>query len=62
MALTVFYPPNGDKFEGGYHVEKNPINGAMTLVEPSKGKQFLKLSYNPQSTWKIKTLTILSKT
>ena len=54
MALPVIPPPNGERFEGGYHVEKNPINGALTLVEPSKGKQFLKLSYNPQSVWKLK--------
>ena len=38
MALPVIPPPNGERFEGGYHVEKNPINGALTLVEPSKGK------------------------
>jgi hypothetical protein len=38
MALPVITPPNGERFEGGYHVEKNPINGALKLVEPSKGK------------------------
>ena len=38
MVLPVIPPPNGEIFEGGYHVEKNPINGATTLVEPKKGK------------------------
>ena len=37
VALPVIPPPNGEIFEGGYHVEKNPINGATTLVEPKKG-------------------------
>ena len=35
-AMPVIPPPNGERFEGGYHVERNPINGAATLVEPGE--------------------------
>ena len=27
-------PPIGEKFEGGYHIERNPITGAARLVHP----------------------------
>ena len=37
MDLPVIPPPNGERLKGGYHVERNPINGALTLVEPKKG-------------------------
>ena len=37
LALPVIPPPTGERFEGGYHVERNPINGATILVEPGKG-------------------------
>ena len=33
----VIPPPIGEIFDGGYHLERNPINGATTLVEPSRG-------------------------
>ena len=39
MALPVIPPPKGERFEGGYHVERNPINGATILVEPGKDKK-----------------------
>ena len=35
--MPVIPPPTGEIFDGGYHLERNPINGATTLVEPSKG-------------------------
>jgi len=34
IAVPVIPPPDGVKFEGGYHVERNPINGAARLVPP----------------------------
>ena len=34
VAVPVIPPPPGVKFEGGYHIEKNPINGAAVLVPP----------------------------
>ncbi len=35
MAVPLVPPPEGEKFEGGYHVEKNPITGGARLVPPS---------------------------
>ena len=43
-ALPVIPPPNGERFEGGYHIERNPINGALTIVEPGKSSKELKLT------------------
>ena len=34
IAVPVIPPPDGVKFEGGYHIERNPINGAARLVPP----------------------------
>ena len=34
MAVPVIPPAPGVMFEGGYHIEKNPINGAAVLVPP----------------------------
>ena len=66
MALPVIPPPNGERFEGGYHVERNPINGALTLVEPRKGKHSkyptVFEALNPKSILNIKMLDNLSKT
>jgi len=39
MAVPVIPPPPGVMFEGGYHIERNPINGAAVLVPP-KGLLF----------------------
>ena len=38
IAVPVIPPPDGVKFEGGYHVERNPINGAARLVPPDGEK------------------------
>ncbi len=35
VAVPLVPPPEGEKFEGGYHVEKNPITGGARLVPPS---------------------------
>merc|ERR1719209_2740010 len=40
VAVPLIPPPYGEKFEGGYHIERNPITGAARLVHPpspSKG-------------------------
>ena len=48
VAVPVIPPPPGVKFEGGYHIEKNPITGAARLVPPpqgdskAKGQNFVK--------------------
>lgn len=34
VAVPVIPPPPGVMFEGGYHIQKNPINGAAVLVPP----------------------------
>ena len=39
VAVPVIPPPPGVMFEGGYHIQKNPINGAAVLVPP-KGLLF----------------------
>ncbi len=38
VAVPLIPPPDGEKFEGGYHVERNPITGGATLVPP-EGKK-----------------------
>ena len=38
VAVPLIPPPDGEKFEGGYHVERNPITGGATLVPPEQGK------------------------
>lgn len=34
VAVPLIPPPDGEKFEGGYHVERNPITGGAKLVPP----------------------------
>ena len=50
VAVPVIPPPPGVKFEGGYHIEKNPITGAARLVPPpqgdSKTQYFVKIIQN----------------
>ena len=38
IRVPLIPPPDGEKFEGGYHIEKNPINGGSKLVGPVKSK------------------------
>ena len=38
MAVPLIPPPDGEKFEGGYHVERNPVTGGAKLVPPQGGK------------------------
>jgi len=35
VAVPLIPPPDGEKFEGGYYVERNPITGGAKLVAPS---------------------------
>ena len=39
--MPLIPPPDGEKFEGGYHIERNPITGGVKLVPPSKVGQFI---------------------
>ncbi|XP_023329797.1 uncharacterized protein LOC111702367 [Eurytemora carolleeae] len=34
VAVPLIPPPDGEKFEGGYHIERNPITGGARLVPP----------------------------
>ena len=38
VAVPLVPPPDGERFEGGYHVERNPITGGAKLIPPSNGK------------------------
>ena len=38
VAVPLIPPPDGEKFEGGYHVERNPVTGGAKLVPPQGGK------------------------
>ena len=38
VAVPLIPPPDGEKFEGGYHVERNPVTGGAKLVPPPGGK------------------------
>ena len=38
VAVPLIPPPDGEKFEGGYHVERNPLTGGAKLVPPPGGK------------------------
>lgn len=37
VAVPLIPPPNGEKFEGGYHIERNPITGGAKLIPPPTG-------------------------
>jgi len=37
VAVPLIPPPDGEKFEGGYHVERNPLTGGAKLVPPPGG-------------------------
>jgi hypothetical protein len=41
VAVPLIPPPDGEKFEGGYHVERNPITGGATLVPPEGKKRLV---------------------
>ncbi len=41
VAVPLVPPPDGEKFEGGYHVERNPITGGAKLVPPPGGKRLM---------------------
>ena len=36
--IPLLMPPYGEKFEGGYLIEKNPITGGSRLICPPKGE------------------------
>jgi len=38
VAVPLIPPPDGEKFEGGYHVERNPITGGARLVAPIQSR------------------------
>ncbi len=43
VAVPLVPPPDGEKFEGGYQVQRNPITGGARLLPPSPtGKKALK--------------------
>ena len=44
VAVPLIPPPDGEKFEGGYHVERNPITGGARLVPPP-GRSSINISY-----------------
>lgn len=46
VAVPLVPPPDGEKFEGGYYVERNPITGGAKLVTPSGGKMGAKLMWD----------------
>lgn len=37
VAVPLVPPPDGERFEGGYYVERNPITGGAKLVPPPGG-------------------------
>ena len=39
--IPLLMPPYGEKFEGGYIVEKNPITGGSRLIYPPKGESLM---------------------
>ena len=38
FQIPLLMPPYGEKFEGGYLIERNPITGGSRLICPPKGK------------------------
>ena len=38
VAVPLVPPPDGERFEGGYYVERNPITGGAKLITPSGGE------------------------
>jgi hypothetical protein len=46
VAVPLIPPPDGEKFEGGYHVERNPITGGATLVPPGSDSRQIRSRSN----------------
>ena len=40
VRVPLIPPPDGEKFEGGYHIERNPISGGSRLIGPVKGGMY----------------------
>ena len=49
VAVPLIPPPDGEKFEGGYHVERNPITGGATLVPPEGNLPF----FEEENVWRM---------
>ena len=56
VAVPLIPPPDGERFEGGYHVERNPITGGATLIPPSASGKCI---YYRLSSSVIRTLTYI---
>ena len=41
ISIPLIPPPDGELFEGGYHVERNPITGGARLVAPKQCKKII---------------------
>merc|ERR1719193_2546990 len=39
VAVPLIPPPDGERFEGGYHIERNPITGGARLVPPTASER-----------------------
>ena len=53
VAVPLIPPPDGEKFEGGYHVERNPVTGGAKLVPPQGGKFYARVrSHTHQELYK----------
>ena len=39
VSIPLIPPPDGEEFEGGYKIERNPINGAARLIHPGKTEE-----------------------
>ena len=39
VSIPLIPPPDGEEFEGGYKIERNPINGAARLIHPGKNEE-----------------------
>ena len=44
VAVPVLPPPDGEKFAGGYQIQRNPITGGARLLPPPAPGQQLSIS------------------
>jgi hypothetical protein len=46
VAVPLIPPPDGETFEGGYRIERNPITGGARLVPPPSGLTVFQMHKN----------------
>jgi hypothetical protein len=49
VAVPLIPPPDGETFEGGYRIERNPITGGARLIPPPPGTGIFTHTYSSET-------------